>query len=122
MHFTLNSLCLVTTLLVEFTNANFIEACLGDPYNRWHPGKALYLQSNEQDNSVVSIPIGRDGKLYGGMVTSSGGKGSAGIDGATNKPAGPDALSSQGSVTVSGDVSVSPRYDDFLGLQTDCFE
>ncbi|KAJ6093574.1 hypothetical protein N7486_008863 [Penicillium sp. IBT 16267x] len=95
MHCTLNSLCLLTTLLVECTNANIIEACPEDPYNGWHSGKAVYLQSNEQDNSVVSIPIGRDGKLYGGMVTSSGGKGGAGIDGTTKKPAAPDALLSQ---------------------------
>lgn len=107
MHFTLNSLGLLATLLVECTNANIIEACPGDPYT----GKAIYLQSNEQDNSVVSIPIGRDGKLYGGMATSSGGMGSASIDSTTMMPAGPDALSSQGSVTVSGDVSVSPCYD-----------
>ncbi|KAJ5654756.1 hypothetical protein N7490_001759 [Penicillium lividum] len=103
MHFTLNSLCLLATLLVKCTDANTIEACPGDPHNGWHSGKTVYLQSNEHDNSVVSIPIGRDGKLYGGMATSSGGKGGASIDGITMKPAGPDALSSQGSVTVSGD-------------------
>jgi hypothetical protein len=99
------------TLLVKSTNANIIQACPGDLYNEWHSGKAVYLQSNEHDNSVVSIPIGRDGKLSGGMVTSSGGKGGASIDGTTKKPAGPDALSSQGSVTVSGDVSV-PAWRD----------
>ncbi|KAJ5630306.1 uncharacterized protein N7484_010406 [Penicillium longicatenatum] len=91
------------TLLVKSTNANIIQACPGDPCNEWHSGKAVYLQSNEHDNSVVSIPIGRDGKLSGGIVISSGGKGGASIDGTTKKPAGPDALSSQGSVTVSGD-------------------
>ncbi|KAJ6005169.1 hypothetical protein N7451_003113 [Penicillium sp. IBT 35674x] len=103
MRFTLNSLCLLTTLLVECTKAQTIEACPGDPYNGWPSGKAVYFQSNEQENSVISIPIGRDGKLSGGTITSSGGKGSAGIDGTTKKPAAPDALSSQGSVTVSGD-------------------
>lgn len=111
MRFTLNSLCLLMTLLIECTKANIIEACPGDPYNGWPSGKAVYFQSNEQENSVISIPIGRDGKLYGGMVTSSGGKGGAGIDGTTKKPAAPDALSSQGSVVVSGDVSLSPWYD-----------
>lgn len=107
MHAALNSLFLWTTLLVGGTHANSIASCSRDPNNRWPAGKAVYLQSNMQDNSVISIPIGRDGKLYGGMVTSSGGMGGDSIDGTTNKPAGPDALSSQGSVAVSGDVSVS---------------
>ncbi|KAJ5545573.1 hypothetical protein N7494_003158 [Penicillium frequentans] len=88
--------------LVECTTANVIEACPGDPHIGWPSGKAVYFQSNEQENSVISIPIGRDGKLYGGMITSSGGKGGAGIDGTTKRPAAPDALSSQGSVIVSG--------------------
>lgn len=107
MHFTLNALLLWTTLLVGCTYANSIESCPRDPNNGFLAGKTVYLQSNEQNNSIVSIPIGRDGKLYGGMVTPSGGMGGDGIAGTTNKSAAPDALSSQGSVTVSGDVSIS---------------
>ncbi|KAI2694770.1 hypothetical protein CBS147372_9609 [Penicillium roqueforti] len=103
MHSILNSIFLGTLLLVGYAHANSIESWPRDPNNGWSVGKALYLQSNEQDNSVISIPIGRDGKLYGGLVTSSGGIGGDGIDGSTNKPAAPDALSSQGSVIVSGD-------------------
>lgn len=77
-------------------------------------GKAVYLQSNEHENSVISITIGHDGKLYGGMTTSTGGMGGAGIDGTTNKPAGPDALSSQGSVVVKDNVSLSILSETYL--------
>lgn len=77
-------------------------------------GKALYFQSNEQQNSIVSVPIGHDGMLYGGMVTATGGMGGDSIDGATNKPAGPDALSSQGSVVVIDKVSLKAPYDSFF--------
>jgi hypothetical protein len=99
------------TLLVGCTYAHSIDSCPRDPTNGWPAGKAVYVQSNEQNNSIISIPIGRDGKLYGGMVTSSGGMGGDGIDGTTNKAAAPDALSSQGSVTVGGDVSASLYYE-----------
>ncbi|KAF3401692.1 hypothetical protein F1880_009969 [Penicillium rolfsii] len=68
-----------------------------------HAGKALYLQTNEQQNSLISIPIGKDGMLYGGISTPTGGQGGDSINGMTNMPAGPDALSSQGSVfTIDG--------------------
>ena len=68
-------------------------------------GKALYLQSNEQQNAVISIAIGNDGKLHGGITTLTGGVGGDGINGMTHAPASPDALSSQGSVFVIEDVS-----------------
>ncbi|KAJ5585208.1 uncharacterized protein N7459_005008 [Penicillium hispanicum] len=88
---------LCTTLLAQ--------ACAEGPHHAWAVGKAVYLQSNEQHNSVISIPIGKDGKLHGGVVTATGGAGGDSIDGSTNAPASPDALSSQGSVVVSDDVS-----------------
>lgn len=81
-------------------HANGTNACPAGSGEASQVGKALYFQSNEQQNSIVSVPIGHDGKLHGGMVTATGGMGGDGIDGATNKPAGPDALSSQGSVVV----------------------
>ena len=70
---------------------------------------ALYLQSNEQHNSVISIPIGENGRLHGGLTTPSGGMGGDSIDGMTNAPACPDALSSQGSIAVIDNVS-SPGH------------
>ncbi|KAJ5605272.1 hypothetical protein N7510_010426 [Penicillium lagena] len=69
--------------------------------NEPHPvGKVVYVQSNEHQNSIISIAIDHDGMLYGGTVTPMGGMGGDSIDGMTNTPAGPDALSSQGSVIV----------------------
>jgi len=85
--------------------------CSNEP---WSVGKAVYLQSNEQQNSVISISIGHDGKLYGGNITPTGGMGGDSIDGMTNKPAAPDALSSQGSVVVNGNVSLSILSEAYL--------
>ena len=61
--------------------------------------------TNEKNNAVVSVPIGRDGLLGAkGSRTATGGAGANGIDGAKNKPAAPDPLFSQSSLTVAGNV------------------
>jgi hypothetical protein len=86
-------------LLASRIHASAI-ACSSGP-----AGKALYLQTNEQQNSLISIPIGKDGMLYGGISTPTGGQGGDSINGMTHMPAGPDALSSQGSVFTIDDVS-----------------
>ncbi|KAI3327361.1 hypothetical protein HD806DRAFT_520230 [Xylariaceae sp. AK1471] len=65
-------------------------------------GKVIYMLSNEQENAVVALPIGKDGLLGGaGRSTSTGGAGMTGVD-ADNQPAVPDALFSQSSVTITG--------------------
>lgn len=87
------------------------NACPKNPREEFRVGKAVYLQSNKEHNSIISIPIGHDGKLHGGMITATGGMGGDGIDGATNKPAGPDALSSQGSVVVSENASFKTSHE-----------
>jgi hypothetical protein len=68
-------------------------------------GKAVYFLTNGAENSVVAIPIGKDGSLSKGSVTKTGGAGSAAVDGTTKKPALPDALVGQSSLTVVGNVS-----------------
>ncbi|KAI8634645.1 hypothetical protein F5Y19DRAFT_409475 [Xylariaceae sp. FL1651] len=65
-------------------------------------GKAVYLLTNDEVNSVVALPIGADGKLSRGTVTPSGGNGSNSIDGSTMQPAGPDALVGQSALTLAG--------------------
>jgi hypothetical protein len=98
MHFSI-PIHLGMVLLASLTNAS-VTGCpsgLGR--------KALYVQSNEQQNSVISIAIGNDGKLHDGITTLTGGMGGDGINGMTHEPASPDALSSQGSVFVIDDVS-----------------
>lgn len=64
--------------------------------------KSIYLLTNEDANSVIAVPIGMDGQLFGGTCTATGGKGSISIDGANNQPAASDGLVSQSSLTVVG--------------------
>lgn len=70
-------------------------------------GKAIYMLSNQESNSVVAVPIAEDGTLNeaGGSSTNTGGSGANGIDGETNQPAAPDPLFSQSALTVAGNVS-----------------
>lgn len=68
-------------------------------------GKAVYFITNNQQNAIVALRIGKDGTLSNGSVTATGGAGSNSINGATNQPAGPDALASQSALTVAGNVS-----------------
>lgn len=68
-------------------------------------GKAVYLLTNDANNAVVALPIDEDGALAAGTITPSGGAGSNTIDGTTMKPAQPDALVSQSSLTIAGNVS-----------------
>ncbi|KAI1207734.1 uncharacterized protein F4807DRAFT_462534 [Annulohypoxylon truncatum] len=65
-------------------------------------GKAVYLITNDQVNSVVALPIKADGTLGVGTVTPSGGNGASSINGMTNQTAGPDSLASQSALTVAG--------------------
>ena len=71
--------------------------------------KALYFITNDANNSVVAIPISKNGTLSDGSLTATGGAGSNEVD-ATGKPLAPDALSSQGSVRVAGKVSITYLY------------
>jgi hypothetical protein len=72
-------------------------------------GKAVYFITNEEQNAVVALPIGKDGKLSKGSITMTGGVGSISIDGANGMPAASDALIGQSSLTVVGNVSQIER-------------
>lgn len=79
-------------------------------YPRLNAPQALYFMTNNpnQTNSVVAIPVGRDGQLRkdGMTITPTGGLGGATIDPFTGtQPAAVDALGSLGSVRVVGRVS-----------------
>jgi len=76
------------------------SACKATP----KAAKAIYVMSNAQANCVAAIPIGADGMLSNGTCTVTGGAGSNSIDGTTNQPAAPDALVSQSSLTIAGNV------------------
>lgn len=70
-------------------------------------GKAIYLITNGERNSVVALRILPDGTLSGGSSTPTGQKGGTGTDGSTKKPAAKDGLFSQSALTLAGNVSVS---------------
>jgi hypothetical protein len=61
--------------------------------------------TNDAENAVVALPIAPDGTLSKGTVTKTAGAGSIAINGMTNMPGLPDALVSQSSLTVAGNVS-----------------
>ncbi|CEJ91861.1 hypothetical protein VHEMI07549 [[Torrubiella] hemipterigena] len=65
-------------------------------------GKAIYLITNGERNSVVALRILPDGTLSGGSSTPSGQKGGTGTDGSTKKPAAKDGLFSQSALTIAG--------------------
>ena len=68
-------------------------------------GKAVYVITNEAQNSVLALPIGADGKLSAGKMAKTGGAGSSAVD-AQGKPEAPDGLASQSALTVAGNVSL----------------
>lgn len=65
--------------------------------------KAIYMQSNQDQNSVIMLPVQADGTLGAGSIIATGGTGGVLIDGMTNEPAKSDVLASQGAVRVLGD-------------------
>ncbi|KAM0328521.1 hypothetical protein ACHAQA_004928 [Verticillium albo-atrum] len=65
-------------------------------------GRAIYLLSNEAENSVVALPVGSDGMLSEGTSASTSGAGANSVDGSTGEPAAPDALVSQSALTIAG--------------------
>ncbi|KAL7922926.1 hypothetical protein ACQKWADRAFT_62625 [Trichoderma austrokoningii] len=69
------------------------------------PGRAIYITSNQQQNSIIALPIGRNGQLSAGTLTSTGGSGSSILNqnGNVKTPATSDVLSSQSAVTVADD-------------------
>lgn len=60
--------------------------------------------ANDATNAVVALPIAANGTLSMGSLTPTMGNGSNSIDSSINKPAAPDALVSQSSVAISGNV------------------
>ena len=80
------------------------SSCGAPPKNNTN-GKAIYFLTNDKSNAVVALPIGQDGLLRApGTKTATGGSGGNGVTAPDNKPAAPDALFSQGSLTVAGNV------------------
>lgn len=66
--------------------------------------RALYFQSNQVANSIVALPISSNETVMQGTTTSTRGAGANSINSMTMEPAGPDALASQGAVTVVDNV------------------
>jgi hypothetical protein len=83
--------------------------------------KAVYFLSNDAQNSVVALKIMPDGTLAEGSITPTGGKGGNGIDASKNASAAPDALFSQGALTVGGCnlFAVNAGSNTLTGFQID---
>jgi hypothetical protein len=63
--------------------------------------------TNTAANAIVALRVGSDGLIAGvGSVTSTAGIGGSLVNPTTFAPNGPDALGSQGSVTVQDNVSL----------------
>jgi hypothetical protein len=86
--------------------------------------KGIYFLTNDAQNAVIALPIAADGTLSDGTVTATGGAGSNSIDGSTNLAAAPDALVSQSSLTIAGQVSqASDAYvAHIVGFTNTCLE
>jgi hypothetical protein len=64
--------------------------------------KAIYFMTNQDENSVMMLPVQDDGLLAPGSVIVTGGKGASLIDAKTGQPAASDTLASQAAVRVVG--------------------
>jgi hypothetical protein len=65
--------------------------------------KAAYFQTNKSPNSIVAVNVASGGKIGGATFHATGGVGNAELT--PTGPHLPDALGSQNSVVVFGDVS-----------------
>ncbi|MCJ1307980.1 hypothetical protein MMC25_001630 [Agyrium rufum] len=78
--------------------------------------KALYFISNNAENAIVALSVGKDGMLGAGTITPTGGKGSneVTVTNGTAVPNTPDALASQGSVRLVGNLifAINPGSSD----------
>lgn len=99
---------LTLTSLTSLTNAAPRKRPTAAPAGPSENAKAVYLLSNEVQNSVVALKVNPDGTLSPGSVHFTGGKGAAAIDDATNATAGRDVLYSQSSLKADGNVCSSP--------------
>jgi hypothetical protein len=76
--------------------------------------KAVYFMTNLASNSIVALPV-EDGSVSAGTTISTGGAGGSSVSAMTGAPNGPDALGSQGSVQVVGNVcstKQAPKKDE----------
>ncbi|RAO66615.1 uncharacterized protein BHQ10_002627 [Talaromyces amestolkiae] len=103
MLFNKANFCIAGALLGLSATALPLDA-RGESSKASHGAKAIYFLTNEDSNSVVAIPIGRNGTLSGGATIATGGKGGSTVN-ATGGANGPDALGSQSALAV---------VDDFL--------
>lgn len=64
--------------------------------------RAIYFMTNQDENSIIMLPVQEDGTLTTGSIIATGGKGASLIDPMTGEPVQTDTLASQGSVRVIG--------------------
>jgi len=72
--------------------------------------EAVYLMNNLAENAVIAISVADDGTLASiGSTTPTGGAGGNQVNTMTGQKFGPDALASQASVNIAGNVRSSFR-------------
>jgi hypothetical protein len=104
-------LCALSIFFIELVNTNPIPA-------RQHVGRygwpkhqrpeAVYFMNNLAENAVIAISVADDGTMASiGSTTLTGGAGGNQVNAMTGQKAGPDALASQASVSIAGNVRSS---------------
>jgi hypothetical protein len=83
------------------------------PAGHHESAKAVFFITNDVQNSIVALPVQANGLLGAGSITSTGGKGLQEVNG-TRSPTLVDGLASQGSVRVSGHVSLLVTCSDSI--------
>lgn len=111
--------------ILAVVNASPVNVRYGrDPGHKSPPGdwpgpgwnkqtaRAIYFMTNLPSNSIVALPVAEDSSVSAGTTTSTEGAGGNLVDPVKGTKNGPDALGSQGSVQVVGDVCGSPEITE----------
>lgn len=92
---------LTSTIHVVAAFPTYVPLSQGD----WvETAKAIYFQTNQKANAIVSLAVHGNGTLSEGQFTYTNGSGASMLSAATKTTAAPDGLSSQGSVVVVGNI------------------
>ena len=81
----------------------------GKPTPANDKANVVYFMTNAAENAIVALRVAPDGTIESvGSITPTGGIGGNLVSPVDLTPDGPDALGSQGSVQVEGNVSLLP--------------
>ncbi|KAF2794258.1 hypothetical protein K505DRAFT_275507 [Melanomma pulvis-pyrius CBS 109.77] len=104
MHFTRHALIsalVAPAILASPISSSKSSVAIQRRHQKTTTGKAVYLITNGVENAVAAVLINADGTLGDASVTATGGCGGVSLN-AMGKPATPDALVAQSSLTIAG--------------------